>query len=76
MPYFPLTHSLSGFLPEEPMLTLAGSLIFTPSQCAEVCAANPAAVLELAANLTLIGMTSTGGTTGARKIRLLAQLKN
>jgi Uma2 family endonuclease len=51
-------------------------LIFTPSQCAELCAANPEAVLELAANRTLIGMTPTGGTTGARKIRLLAPLKN
>jgi len=41
-----------------------------------VCVANPEAVLELAANRTLIGMTPTGGTTGARKIRLLSALKN
>jgi Uma2 family endonuclease len=54
------------------MLTLPGSLIFTPSQFAEVCAANPEAVLELAADGTLIGMTPTGGNKGARKIRLLA----
>jgi Uma2 family endonuclease len=58
------------------MLTLPCSLIFTPSQFAEVCAANPEAVLELAADGTLIGMTPTGGNTGARKIRLLAQLEN
>jgi len=64
------------FLPAEPMLTLLGSLIFTPSQCAEVCAANPEALLEVTTDRTDIGMTPTGGTTGARKIRLLAQLEN
>jgi len=58
------------------MLTLPGSLIFTPSQCAEVCEANPEAVLEVTDDRTDIGMTPTGGTTGARKIRLLAQHKN
>jgi len=46
------------------MLTLPCSLIFTPSQFAEVCAANPEAVLELAADGTLIGMTPTGGNKG------------
>jgi len=51
-------------------------LIFTPSQCAELCAANPEAVLELAANRTLIGMTPIGGSTGARKIGLLASRQN
>jgi len=58
------------------MLTLPLSLTFTPSQFAEVCAANPEAVLELAADGTLIEMTPTGGSTGARNSRLLAQLEN
>ena len=58
------------------MLTLPRSLTFTPSQFAEVCAANPEAVLELAADGTLIEMTPTGGSTGARNSRLAAQLEN
>lgn len=58
------------------MLTLPRSLTFTPSQFAEVCAANPEAVLELAADGTLIEMTPTGGSTGARNSRLMAQLEN
>jgi Uma2 family endonuclease len=58
------------------MLTLPRSLTFTPSQFAEVCAANPEAVLELAADGTLIEMTLTGGSTGARNSRLVAQLEN
>ena len=58
------------------MLTLPRSLTFTPSQFAEVCAANPEAVLELAADGTLIEMTPTGGSTGARNSRLLARLEN
>jgi Uma2 family endonuclease len=58
------------------MLTLPRSLTFTPSQFAEVCAANPEAVLELAADGTLIEMTPTGGSTGARNSRLVAQLEN
>ena len=36
------------------MLTLPRTLTFTPTQFAEVCAANPEAVLELAADGTLI----------------------
>jgi hypothetical protein len=36
------------------MHTLPGTLTFTPSQFAEVCAANPEAVLELAADGTLV----------------------
>jgi Uma2 family endonuclease len=48
------------------MLTLPGTLTFTPSQFAEVCAANPEAVLELAADDTLVEMTPTGGNTGVR----------
>ncbi len=58
------------------MLTLPRSLAFTPSQFAEVCAANPEAVLELAADGTLIEMTPTGGSTGARNSRLVARLEN
>jgi Uma2 family endonuclease len=48
------------------MLTLPRSLTFTPSQFAQVCAANPEAVLELDADGTLIEMTPTGGASGAR----------
>ena len=56
------------------MLTLPRTLTFTPSQFAEVCAANPEAVLELAADGTLIEMTPTGGSTGARNQTLGALL--
>ncbi len=58
------------------MLTLPGTLSLTPAQFAEVCAANPEAVLELDADGNLIEMTPTGGTTGARNTCLLAQLQN
>jgi Uma2 family endonuclease len=58
------------------MLTLPRSLSLTPDQFAQVCAANPEAVLELAADGTLIEMTPTGGSTGARNSRLVAQLEN
>ncbi|MFN7896928.1 MAG: Uma2 family endonuclease [Cyanobacteriota bacterium] len=58
------------------MLTLPRSLSLTPAQFAQVCAANPEAVLELAADGTLIEMTPTGGSTGARNTRLVAQLEN
>jgi Uma2 family endonuclease len=58
------------------MLTLPRTLTLTPTQFAEVCAANPEAVLELAADGTLIEMTPTGGSTGARNSRLLARLEN
>ena len=57
------------------MLTLPRSLILTPAQFAEVCAANPEAVLELDALGQLIEMTPTGGATGARNTCLLAQLQ-
>ena len=56
------------------MLTLPGTLTFTPSQFAEVCAANPEAVLELAADGTLVEMTPTGGNTGAQNQTLGALL--
>jgi Uma2 family endonuclease len=57
------------------MLTLPPSLRLTPSQFAEVCASNPEAVLELEADGTLVEMTPTGGSTGARNSRLLSQLQ-
>jgi Uma2 family endonuclease len=56
------------------MLTLPRSLTFTPSQFAQVCAANPEAVLELAADGTLIEMTPTGGASGSRNQTLGALL--
>jgi Uma2 family endonuclease len=58
------------------MLTLPRTLSLTPAQFAQVCAANPEAVLELAADGTLIEMTPTGGSTGARNSRLVARLEN
>jgi Uma2 family endonuclease len=58
------------------MLTLPRTLSLTPAQFAEVCAANPEAVLELDAAGTLIEMTPTRGTTGARNTCLLARLQN
>lgn len=56
------------------MLTLPRTLHLTPVQFSAVCAANPEAVLELDADGTLIEMTPTGGSTGARNTALLAQL--
>ena len=56
------------------MLTLPRTLSLTPAQFAEVCAANPEAVLELDADGTLIEMTPTGGTTGVRNQTLGALL--
>ena len=50
--------------------TLTGSLRLTPEQFAEFCTANPDAVLELAADGSLITMTPTGGETGARNSTL------
>jgi Uma2 family endonuclease len=57
------------------MLTLHRSLSLTPDQFSEVCAANPAAVLELDAACYLIEMTPTGDATGARNTCLLNQLQ-
>ena len=56
------------------MLTLPRTLSLTPSQFAQVCAANPEAVLELDADGTLIEMTPTGGASGARNQTLGALL--
>ena len=54
---------------------LSEALRFTPAQFAELCAANPEAVLELAADGHLIEMTSAGGETGRRNNRLTFQLE-
>ena len=56
------------------MLTLPRTLRLTPLQFAEVCAANPEAVLELDADGQLIEMTPTGGDTSARNQTLGALL--
>jgi Uma2 family endonuclease len=61
-------------LPQPAALTLPWDLRLTPQQFALVCAANPDAVLELAADGRLIPMTPTGGDTGARNNALLFQL--
>jgi len=57
------------------MLTLPRTLSLTPAQFAEVCAANPEAVLELDADGNLIEMTPTGGSTSNRNTRLLMRLQ-
>jgi Uma2 family endonuclease len=67
--------------PEQPFgslllpLPLSGSLRLTPEQFAELCQANPDAVLELAADGSLITMTPTGSDTGARNAALLFQIQ-
>jgi Uma2 family endonuclease len=53
----------------------SGSLRLTPEQFAELCQANPDAVLELAADGSLICMTPTGGDTGARNAALAFQIQ-
>ena len=67
-----------------PTLGLPGSLVmpaalwsalrFTPEPFAEICAANREAVLELAADGSLIPMTPTGSETGASNSALNALL--
>jgi len=54
----------------------SSSLRFTPEQFAELCQANPDAVLELAADGSLICMTPTGGETGARNADLAFQIQS
>jgi Uma2 family endonuclease len=54
---------------------LSAGLRFTPEQFAQLCAANPDAVLELTADGHLIAMTPTGGETGRRNSRLAFQLQ-
>ncbi|MCS5694288.1 Uma2 family endonuclease [Cyanobium sp. FGCU-6] len=56
-------------------LLLPHDLRLTPEQFAQVCEANPDAVLELAADGQLIAMTPTGGETGRRNTRLLTRLQ-
>jgi Uma2 family endonuclease len=55
-------------------VSLCADLRFTPEQFAELCQANPEAVLELAADGSLILMTPTGGETGARNAELFFQI--
>lgn len=57
------------------MLTLPSTLRLTPLQFAEVCAANPEAVLELDADGHLIEMTPTGGDTSSRNSTLIFLLE-
>jgi Uma2 family endonuclease len=67
--------------PEQPFgsITLplihSASLRLTPEQFAELCQANPDAVLELAADGSLICNTPTGGETGARNAELSFQIE-
>ena len=55
-------------------LRLPWDLRLSPEQFERVCPANPDAVLELAADGTLIAMTATGGETGCRNSQLVIQL--
>jgi Uma2 family endonuclease len=57
-----------------PVSRCAG-LRITPEQFAQLCQANPEAVLELAADGSLICMTPTGSETGARNGELFFQIK-
>jgi len=63
--------AVSGLAP----LLLPHDLRLSPEQFAQVCEANPDAVLELAADGQLIAMTPTGGETGRRNTRLLTRLQ-
>ena len=56
------------------MLTLPATLRVTTAQFAEVCAANPEAVLELDADGHLIEITPAGGESSARNQTLGALL--
>lgn len=53
---------------------LSQALRLTPAQFADLCAANPDAVLDLAADGRLIEMTPVGGETGRRNNQLAVQL--
>lgn len=66
-------HGTAGF--DAPAtLRLPLDLRLTPEQFGLVCAENPDAVLELAADGQLITMTPTGSETGARNSRLVMRL--
>jgi len=54
--------------------SLCVGLRFSPEQFAELCVANPEAVLELAADGSLILMTPNGSETGGRNGSLLVEL--
>ncbi len=54
---------------------LCEALRFTPEQFAQLCEANPEAVLELTAEGHLITMTPTRGETGRRNASLTFQLQ-
>lgn len=54
---------------------LSEALRLSPAQFADLCAANPDAVLELTADGHLIEMTPAGGETGRRNNRLGFQLE-
>jgi Uma2 family endonuclease len=76
------TTACPGLLsPEQPFgsITLplihTGSLRLSPEQFDELCQLNPDAVLELAADGSLICMTPTGSDTGARNGELFFQIK-
>ena len=56
--------------------SLCAGLRLTPEQFEGLCQANPEAVLELAADGSLILMTPTGSETGARNSELLFQIKS
>jgi len=56
-------------------MALTASLRLTPEQFAQLCDANPDAVLELAADGSLIPITPTGSETGARNGELFFQIK-
>ncbi|MEB3260012.1 MAG: Uma2 family endonuclease [Cyanobacteriota bacterium] len=66
----------SAGLPESLTLPLAltGSLRLNPEEFAEVCAANPDAVLELAPDGALIPMTPTGSEASGRNGALVVAL--
>ena len=75
------TPACPGLLsPQQPFGSIAlplihsGSLRLTPEQFAELCQANPEAVLELAADGSLILMTPTGGETSAHNAELSVQI--
>ena len=72
----PSGQALGAGLPESLQLpaSLCVGLRFSPEQFAELCQANPEAVLELAADGSLILMTPTGSETGGRNSALNALL--
>jgi len=72
----PSTEGCGAGLPEAFSIpaSLCAELHFSPEQFAALCQANPEAVLELAADGSLILMAPTGSETGARNSALTALL--